>query len=407
MPNPHPRNPPIVPTNHLTFDVWNTSAAGHQVADSAHDSAWRDTRRQKLARQFGSKDGDCASASAFGTGEVQSGGEWMFPSSSSSSSSPSASSSASALGYNKEVKHKNGGEQRDRDIRSMFGQVKKRGSGSLGLEGPGGGGGGGGGGKKIRVELCSSSPSSMQTSSIRSASASASSITAPASGSCAGSATATAKYTPAATPTPTPTPTPTSSATATPAPTSTATSTSTSTAPSPRPNPDTIPRTHTHTHTKPDSLLQPQIPSTPTKILAGLTIHINGQTTPHISDHKLKHLLVAHGADLAIALHRKVTHLVVGPANAGPGRGGAGGGLAAGKLQKEIQRAGWKGIKLVRVQWVLDSIAAGKRLAESKYAVHLMPNQKSVFGFVTSTSTATATATTATTSATTTATSAS
>ncbi|GFN12051.1 uncharacterized protein AtWU_01848 [Aspergillus tubingensis] len=67
-------------------------------------------------------------------------------------------------------------------------------------------------------------------------------------------------------------------------------------------------------------------------------------------------------------------------------RAGAGGGLAAGKLQKEIQRGGWKGVKLVRVQWAMDSIAAGKRLSEAKYAVQLRTNQRSVLAFTSSTS---------------------
>lgn len=92
------------------------------------------------------------------------------------------------------------------------------------------------------------------------------------------------------------------------------------------------------------------------KILTGTTIYINGSTMPHISDHRLKSLLVAHGAEVAISLARRsVTHVIVGKPNAGPagsGAGsGAGGGLAAGKLQKEIARAGCRGVKVVGVEW--------------------------------------------------------
>jgi hypothetical protein len=89
------------------------------------------------------------------------------------------------------------------------------------------------------------------------------------------------------------------------------------------------------------------------KILTGTTIYINGSTMPHISDHKLKTLLVSHGAEVAISLARKsVTHVIVGKPNAGAGAGaGAGGGLAAGKLQKEIARGGWRGVKVVGVEW--------------------------------------------------------
>ncbi|PWY70409.1 hypothetical protein BO70DRAFT_137400 [Aspergillus heteromorphus CBS 117.55] len=378
-----PTNPQITPTNHLTFDVWNTSATGHQVADSARGSAWRDTRRQKLTRQFGSRDGDCTSISVLGGnrtgtgiksggngGEEGSRGEWVFESPSLPSSSSSSSSSSFSLlsgrrpmmgigNANANVGRDDGQQRKQRDIRSMFGQVRKRETneafGSLGEEGKMG--------KRMRVEsqavaaaAASSGASCLPMSTIESPTSTS-------------TATATAPVTSASIPTPA----------------ATSTSTSTSTPADSHPNP----------HPHPTSSISPS--SSPPQILTNLTIHINGQTTPHISDHKLKRLLVAHGASLAIALNRKVTHLVVGQPNSGPGRGGAGGGLAAGKLQKEIQRAGWKGIKLVRVQWVLDSIAAGKRLSEAKYAAHLVPNQKSVFGLMKATANGTAPTTTPTT----------
>ncbi|GIJ98899.1 hypothetical protein Aspvir_001021 [Aspergillus viridinutans] len=119
------------------------------------------------------------------------------------------------------------------------------------------------------------------------------------------------------------------------------------------------------------------------KILAGTTIYINGSTMPHISDHRLKSLLVSHGAQVAISLARRsVTHVIVGKPNAGPGAGaGAGGGLAAGKLQREIARGGWRGVKVVGVEWVLESIKAGKRLSEGRFAMDLAPGgQRSVMG---------------------------
>ncbi|RHZ48491.1 hypothetical protein CDV55_100001, partial [Aspergillus turcosus] len=58
------------------------------------------------------------------------------------------------------------------------------------------------------------------------------------------------------------------------------------------------------------------------KPLTGTTIYINGSTMPHISDHRLKSLLVAHGAEVAISLARRsVTHVIVGKPNAGAGAG--------------------------------------------------------------------------------------
>ncbi|PTU19484.1 hypothetical protein P175DRAFT_0525050 [Aspergillus ochraceoroseus IBT 24754] len=116
-------------------------------------------------------------------------------------------------------------------------------------------------------------------------------------------------------------------------------------------------------------------------ILHGATVYINGRTAPLVSDHKLRGLLVAHGATLSLALSRRVSHVIIGKPNAGPGGAGAGGGLAAGKIQKEIQRGGWRGIKIVGVEWVLESIKAGKRLPETRFAINLS-NQRSVLAFM-------------------------
>ncbi|MCJ1285706.1 hypothetical protein MMC26_005047 [Xylographa opegraphella] len=121
----------------------------------------------------------------------------------------------------------------------------------------------------------------------------------------------------------------------------------------------------------------------PRPIFASLTIYINGSTAPLISDHHLKYLLVEHGANVAIALgRRRVTHVVLGKGNAGPGRGGAGGGLAAGKIEKEVRRVGGKGVKYVGVEWVLESVKAGKRLPEAGFAnTSIGPHGvKSVYG---------------------------
>ncbi|GAB7340982.1 hypothetical protein MBLNU457_7317t1 [Dothideomycetes sp. NU457] len=105
------------------------------------------------------------------------------------------------------------------------------------------------------------------------------------------------------------------------------------------------------------------------QIFKNLTIYINGSTAPTISDHKLKHLLVTHGANVSIALGRRtVTHVVLGhPSNASKPGSGAGGGLAGTKIQKEIARVGGKGVKFVSVEWVIDSIRKGVRVPESSY----------------------------------------
>lgn len=70
---------------------------------------------------------------------------------------------------------------------------------------------------------------------------------------------------------------------------------------------------------------------------------------PLVSDHKLKHMLAAHGARHSIALGRRsVTHVILGTLG---NVGGAGGGLAAIKIQKEISRTGGKAVKFITAQW--------------------------------------------------------
>ncbi|KEQ57656.1 uncharacterized protein M437DRAFT_61134 [Aureobasidium melanogenum CBS 110374] len=103
------------------------------------------------------------------------------------------------------------------------------------------------------------------------------------------------------------------------------------------------------------------------QVFAGACIYINGSTYPTISDHKLKHLLVTHGARLSIHLGRRsVTHVILGRPNASSIIG-AGGGLSASKMQKEITKIGGKNVKFVTVEWVMESVANGKRAPEQKF----------------------------------------
>ncbi|KAH7409991.1 hypothetical protein DE146DRAFT_751707 [Phaeosphaeria sp. MPI-PUGE-AT-0046c] len=123
-------------------------------------------------------------------------------------------------------------------------------------------------------------------------------------------------------------------------------------------------------------------PSNPAEkqIFAGLCFYINGSTAPLVSDHRLKHMLAAHGAKHSIALGRRtVTHVLLGIASA---QGGAGGSLAATKIQKEISKSGGKAVKFVTTEWVLESIKANRRLPESRFSpLKLAPkSQNSVFG---------------------------
>jgi hypothetical protein len=116
-----------------------------------------------------------------------------------------------------------------------------------------------------------------------------------------------------------------------------------------------------------DNVLKPteDAPSKP-QIFAGLRFCVNGSTAPLISDHKLKQVLSEHGAGVSIALSRRtVTHVIIGLPNS---NGGSGGGLSGSKLHKEVTRKGGSAVKYVTAEWVLESVKAGKRQPESKFA---------------------------------------
>lgn len=262
------------PQNHRAFDPWNSSATGHQRADGpslSHTTAWRNTRTDKLARQFAF--GDCRVDNNKGSGT----GEWTWI------RDEDAADADTAANANAGADAKHGCQ----DIRDFMAVTKKR---------------------KI-----SSDDRGVHT----------------------------VKRIPA----------------------STATSTSTSApepVPVPVPRPARKPEYEPAHEPVPQPAQQQQQQHTGSQILAGTTIYVNGSTMPLISDHRLKHLLVAHGAKLSLALARKsVTHVIIGRPAVSPGTGsgssagkGAGGGLAATKLQKEIDKGG-RGTKVVGVEWYI------------------------------------------------------
>lgn len=224
-----------IPQNHQIFDSWNTGSTGHQRADGptlSQTTAWRDTRAQKLGRQFAS--GDCLDG---GCGSDN--GEWKW------------------IKEDKDTAQEKG----NHDIRSFMGGVQKRkrndNDDEMGVS------------KSSRRDKLPQQQAQAQTP--------------------------------------------------------------------------------TNTKTEPNP---PKDENPPRKILTGTTIYINGSTMPLISDHKLKHLLIAHGAKLSLVPARKtITHVIIGRPNANTaGNKGAGGGLAASKVQKEIERC-WRGVKVVGVEW--------------------------------------------------------
>ncbi|BEJ16505.1 hypothetical protein CspHIS471_0511100 [Cutaneotrichosporon sp. HIS471] len=104
-------------------------------------------------------------------------------------------------------------------------------------------------------------------------------------------------------------------------------------------------------------------------ILVGCTIAINGHTGP-LSNLQLQNLITSNGGRFAPHLHGGCTHVVAER-------------LAGGKTQKVIDGQGGRSAsrraKVVKVQWVIDSVAAGKRLSEAGYMVIADPSQKSLF----------------------------
>lgn len=276
-----PKQPPQ-PKNQQIFDPWSSASTGHQRADGptlSSTTAWRDSRTEKLRRQF--VFGDC---NADHDGRER--GEWVM--------------------MNKE--EWKGKAKEGRDIRDFMGGVQKRKSDGLSEMETGGKG------KILRGDTSNA-----------------------------------ATLMPA--PAPTPTPTPIAACTST----HDANRRTAATTAHTETDAVTITATATHANAATPTPADADASTTPTsskKILTGTTIYLNGSTMPLISDYKLKHLLVSHGAKLSLVFARSVTHVIIGRPNTGANRG-AGGGLAAGKLQKEIEKCG-TGVKVVGVEWYLS-----------------------------------------------------
>ncbi|OQE20348.1 hypothetical protein PENSTE_c013G10195 [Penicillium steckii] len=364
MPPQKPKQPPL---RNTTFDNWVSHSTGHQVADNPYSNttAWRDTRAEKLSRQYST--GNCLPASGREGGYYSSASASANPGAFDGTilpDSPDTDSGKTGLYRGgdgiKTSKVGSGGEyrwvsdaeaQRSRigvkDIRSFMG-VNKRKAEDQGQWTE----------KKLRLV----NPVGGETET-RSLSRD-SSLSTTRSGSVSGSGSTQARSSPAH---------------------ATCAEITEAQIPSPVLGKDEGKNDSETRNSDSHSISeQPQnAPRTPkSTIFTGTSIYINGTTLPKISDHKLKHLLVANGANVASYMSRKnVTHIIV--AQPGTKGSGAGGGLAARKLENEISRGGWKGTKIVGVEWVLESIQAGKRLSEARFSVLNVASkgQRSVAGY--------------------------
>lgn len=338
---PGPKQP--TPRNYQITDTWSAHSTGHQVADNPYSNttAWRDTRAEKLGRQF--RTGDClagtsassasrASANARTRTLTRSGaGAGAFDGTLGPDSDPDLESGETNL--NLKLGHESapsfrppggsrGGEYRwvsdaeakrsemgVRDIRSFMGVNKRKADADDKIHWT-----------EKKLKWVNDEGRELQKREQQGEGIQATSTPTAWDGVSGDSDSKV----------------------------SASTSTSTTT---PKPEPNTEPPSNQSQSTTPNIDTLPHLPTgTTSKILTGTSIYINGTTLPQISDHKLKHLLVSHGANIATFMARKgVTHIII--AKPGTTGSGAGGGLAARKLQEEISRGGWKGVRIVGVEW--------------------------------------------------------
>ncbi|GAM35603.1 hypothetical protein TCE0_017r04058 [Talaromyces pinophilus] len=286
-PNPDPKKTTMQPCNQHIFDPWNTSSTGHQSAENPYSrtTEWRDTRREKLARQFRSNQpsarGDVGGTHTLGKEDEREGeerGEWKWMS--------AQEATRNDLGVT--------------DIRRYMGV------------------------SKAQPQPQPSSKLESQSDQQRQPTLKEKLALEPA-------------------------------------------------------GPPTISPLHNIFKPTDEGARHADFSSEKERkgIFTSLTFYINGSTYPTISDHKLKRLLADEGGNISLYLARKsVTHVILGAAAAaaaganGVGRK-TGGLLSAGKMQKEVlsKTSGYgKGVKYVNVEWVIESIKAGKKLAEARFS---------------------------------------
>ncbi|GHJ87007.1 hypothetical protein NliqN6_3409 [Naganishia liquefaciens] len=110
--------------------------------------------------------------------------------------------------------------------------------------------------------------------------------------------------------------------------------------------------------------------STPKQIFSGLKIYVNGYTGPKITDLELKRLISVHGGEISLIDTSSVTHILVDKS------------LSSSKADKFLKsRNSGKGVRpkqVVHVDWVLDSSACERKLAERGYEVMKASNQASL-----------------------------
>ncbi|WVR05304.1 hypothetical protein IAU60_002318 [Kwoniella sp. DSM 27419] len=108
-----------------------------------------------------------------------------------------------------------------------------------------------------------------------------------------------------------------------------------------------------------------------TTIFKGCLIYINGSTGPKVSNLQVQQMISSNGGRITPLQSSACTHII------------ANGGLSGTKTQKWIDGQGSRGAsrraKVVKVEWILDSVEQGIKLSEAGYGVVEDPSQPSLF----------------------------
>ncbi|WVW82937.1 hypothetical protein I302_104952 [Kwoniella bestiolae CBS 10118] len=108
-----------------------------------------------------------------------------------------------------------------------------------------------------------------------------------------------------------------------------------------------------------------------TDIFKGCVVYLNGSTGPKVSNLQVQHLISSNGGRLAPLQSSSCTHII------------ANGGLSGTKTQKHIDGQGTRGAsrraKVVKVEWILDSVEKGQKLSEAGYGMVEDPSQPNLF----------------------------
>ncbi|WRT67271.1 uncharacterized protein IL334_004238 [Kwoniella shivajii] len=108
-----------------------------------------------------------------------------------------------------------------------------------------------------------------------------------------------------------------------------------------------------------------------TDIFKGCLIYLNGSSGPKVSNLQMQHLISTNGGRLAPLQSSSCTHII------------ANGGLSGTKTQKHINGQGTRGAsrraKVVKIDWILDSVEKGHRLSEAGYGMVEDPSQPNLF----------------------------